>query len=190
MLAATVLTTAVLTTVALAGCSTSAPGDPTVANAGYESVDQSVTLFSPAERTEAVELTATTFEGEPVNLADWRGDVVVLNFWYADCPPCRVEAPDLAAVARDYADQGVRLLGINARDNADRVASFNESFDIPYPSLDDSDARAVAALQGLVPLSANPTTVVLDRDGRPASRVIGIATATTLRGLVDDALAE
>ncbi|WP_454296187.1 TlpA family protein disulfide reductase [Salana multivorans] len=176
----------------LAGCSflSSAGDNPEVADAGYESVDQTLTLFAPAQRTEAVELEGVTFEGELINLADWRGDVVVLNFWYADCPPCRVEAPDLADLARDYADQGVHVLGVNARDDADRVASFNESFDVPYPSLDDSDARAVAALQGVVSLTAYPTTVVLDRQGRPAGRILGIADATTLRGLVDDTLAE
>lgn len=84
----------------------------------------------------------------------------------------------------------MHVLGVNARDDADRVASFNESFDVPYPSLDDSDARAVAALQGVVSLTAYPTTVVLDRQGRPAGRILGIADATTLRGLVDDTLAE
>jgi len=176
----------------LAGCSgSSAPADdPEVAEAGYQAGDGSITLFAPADRTEAVELAGVTFDGVELDLADYRGDVVLLNFWYADCPPCRVEAPDLAALATDYADRGLRVVGINARDDADRVASFTESFGITYPMLEDSDASAVSALQGVVPLSAYPTTVVLDREGRPAARVLGLTDAATLGGLVDDVLAE
>ena len=61
---------------------------------------------------------------------------------------------------------------------------------MPYPSLDDSDAQGVAAMQGVVPLSAMPSTVVLDRDGRVAGRILGQIDPSTLRALIDDTLAE
>jgi thiol-disulfide isomerase/thioredoxin len=125
-----------------------------------------------------------------VDIADWRGDVVVLNTWYAQCPPCRAEAPDLADLARDYADQGVRVLGINGVDDAGTALSFQETFDVPYPSIDDREKRAVAALQGVVPIQATPTTVVLDREGMVAARIVGLAEGSTLRALVDEVLAE
>lgn len=172
----------------LTGCATT--NGTTVADAGYEAGDGSFRALTPGERHAPLELTGETFEGEAIDLAEWRGDVTVLNFWYAACPPCRVEAPDLAEIAADYAGDGVRLLGVNSTDDAATVAAFNTTFGIDYPSLDDRDARAVAALEGLVPLRAMPSTVVLDRAGRPAAVVVGRADASTLRGLIDDALAE
>ncbi|MEE6273916.1 TlpA disulfide reductase family protein [Georgenia sp. MJ206] len=175
----------------LAGCSTTGQaGADQVEGAGYEAGDGSWTVWEEGERTGPVELTGTTFAGDEVDLATWRGDVVVLNFWYAACPPCRAEAPDLAAVHADYAPEGVRLLGVNPRDDAGTAQAFERTFAVPYPSLHDDDARGVAALEGVVPLQAMPTTVVLDTDGNVAARVLGQADPTVLRGLIDDVLAE
>ena len=157
---------------------------------GYVSGDGTVQTWSEAERNDPVELTGSTYEEEQIDLADWRGDVVVLNFWYAACPPCRAEAPDLAETARDYADDGVHMLGVNHTDDAGTALAFERSFDMPYPSLDDSDAEGVAAMQGVVPLSAMPSTVVLDRDGRVAGRILGQIDLATLHSLIDDTLAE
>ena len=162
----------------------------TGAEAGYVSGDGSTRTWGPDERGEPVALAGTDFTGAPVDLAQWRGDVVVLNTWYAACPPCRAEAPDLVALATDYADDGVRLLGINGTDDAGAAQAFERTFEVPYPSVADTDGSAIAALQGAVPLQAVPTTVVLDREGRVAARVLGLADGSTLRAMVDDLLAE
>jgi len=137
-----------------------------------------------------VEIAGTDFAGNPVDLADWRGDVVVLNTWYAACPPCRAEAPDLVAVAADYAQDGVHLLGINSTDDPGAAQAFERTFEIPYPSVHDTDGAAVAALQGVVPVQAVPTTVLLDRDSMVAARILGVLDDSTLRSLVDDLLDE
>ncbi len=158
--------------------------------AGYVSGDGSARTWAPEDRGEPVALAGTDFAGGPVDVAAWRGDVVVLNTWYAACPPCRAEAPDLVALATDYADDGVRLLGINGTDDAGAAQAYERTFAVPYPSLADTDGQAVAALQGRVPLEAVPTTVVLDREGRVAARILGLADGGTLRGMVDDLLAE
>jgi len=157
---------------------------------GYVSGDGTVQTWTEADRGDPVELSGTTYEEEQIDLADWRGDVVMLNFWYAACPPCRAEAPDLAAIAEDYGDDGLHALGVNHTDDAGTALAFERSFDMPYPSLDDSDAEGVAAMQGVVPLSAMPSTVVLDRDGRVAGRILGQIDPGTLRSLIDDTLAE
>jgi thiol-disulfide isomerase/thioredoxin len=170
---------------ALGGCASI--GEPSQ-GAGYEAGDGSFATWADADRGEGIELTGTTFGGEEVDLGDWRGDVVVVNFWYASCPPCRAEAPDLVAIAEDYPE--VRMLGVNPRDDAATAQAFERTFSVPYPSLWDSDASGVAAMQGLVPLQAMPTTVVLDRQGRVAARILGQANPTTLRGLIDDVVAE
>ena len=178
---------------ALAGCSAAATGDgrtETGEQAGYISGDGSARTWTPDDRGAPVALAGTDFAGAPVDVQQWRGDVVVLNTWYAACPPCRAEAPDLVALATDYADQGVHLLGINGTDDAGAAQAFERTFAIPYPSLADTDGQAIAALQGSVPLQAVPTTVVLDREGRVAARVLGLAEGSTLRAMVDDLLAE
>ncbi|GHS89150.1 thiol-disulfide isomerase [Actinomycetota bacterium] len=181
----------VLALALLAGCSgpDTSSGDD-VADQGYQSGDGSFTSWARDDRTGPVELAGTAFDGTAIDVADWRGDVVVLNTWYAACPPCRAEAPDLVAVATDYADQGVHVLGINGVDDAGAAEAFQRTFDVPYPSIADSEKRAVAALQGVVPVQATPTTVVLDRDGKVAARIVGLAEGSTLRALVEDALAE
>ncbi|NLI18304.1 MAG: TlpA family protein disulfide reductase [Actinomycetales bacterium] len=172
----------------LGACTSIGRPDGGSAGAGYEAGDGSFTTWAPTGRGAGIELEGTTFAGEPVDLADWRGDVVVVNFWYAACPPCRAEAPDLAAIATERPE--VRFLGINPRDDAGTAQAFERTFSIPYPSLWDRDASGVAAMQGLVPLQAMPTTVVLDREGRVAARILGQADPTILRGLIDDVAAE
>jgi peroxiredoxin len=137
-----------------------------------------------------VDLVGMTYSAEEIDVADWRGDVVVVNFWYAACPPCRAEAPDLRAIYQDYSGVGVRMLGVNPRDDTGTAQAFERTFEVPYPSLHDESARGVAAFEGLVPLQAMPTTVVLDREGRPAARILGQIDPTVLRGLIDDTLAE
>ncbi len=179
-----------LTALALAGCGTPADTAEDSTGAGYQAGDGSWTTWEEAERPEPVELAGTTYSGEELDLADWRGDVVVLNFWYAACPPCRAEAPDLAAIHSDYADQGVHLLGVNPRDDVATAQAFERRFEVPYPSLHDETASGVAALQGVVPLQAMPTTVVLDAEGRVAGRVLGQIEPGVVRGMIDDALAE
>jgi peroxiredoxin len=179
--------------VVLAGCSgahadTRGPAD--VAGQGYQSGDGTTKTWPVADRRSPVSLTGTDFAGAPVDIARWRGDVVVLNTWYAACPPCRKEAPDFTALANDYAAKGVHLLGINGVDDAGAAQAFERTFAVPYPSVADTDGSAIASLQGAVPVQAVPTTVVLDRLGRVAARIIGLADRSTLRSLVDAALAE
>ncbi|GAA4973789.1 TlpA disulfide reductase family protein [Kineococcus glutinatus] len=174
----------------LAGCSSgdglAAPGQGYVDGAG------TTREIAAAERTPAVELSGETVEGEPVDLADLRGSVVVLNVWYADCPPCRAEAPTLQGISEDYAAQGVRFLGINTRnDSPEAVRAFHETFGVTYPSIRDSAGTALLALRerGIAAV-ATPTTVVLDAQGRIAAAVAGQVEAGTLTDMIDRVLTE
>ncbi|WP_322746793.1 TlpA disulfide reductase family protein [Cellulomonas sp. S1-8] len=177
---------------AVAGCAADGGSGaaPDVVDQGYQSGDGSTTTWPAGERVGPVEITGTDYEGTSHDLAQWRGDVVLLNTWYAACPPCRAEAPDLAAVATEYADQGLRVLGINSRDAAGAAQAFQRRLEVPYPSLDDRGGSAIASLQGVVPVNAVPTTILLDRDGTVAARVLGLVDGATLRALVEELLAE
>lgn len=149
---------------------------------GYVSGDGTVTVLDGAG--DPLELAGTSFEGETVDLADYRGQVVLLNTWYASCPPCRAEAPDLVELD---ARADVQVIGVNSRDDAPTVAAFDRTFGVEFPSIDDSDGAATAALQGVIAINAVPTTLVLDTEGRLYARIIGTADPSTLRSLVADA---
>nr|WP_255633013.1 TlpA family protein disulfide reductase [Demequina sp. TTPB684] len=151
---------------------------------GYVSGDGAVTEWGVGERPGPLELTGAGIDGEALDLADYRGEVVVVTTWYASCPPCRAEAPDL--VELDALD-GVSVLGVNVRDDADTANAFERTFDITYPSLDGADGTAISQLQGLVAVRAVPTALIVDPEGNVAARAVGRIEPSTLRALVDAA---
>lgn len=162
----------------LAAC---APGEAPE-SPGYVSGDGTVTVLGG--EGDPVALAGTTFDGSEVDIEDFRGQVVLINTWYAACPPCRAEAPALAEIdARD----DVQIVGVNGRDDAPTAEAFERTFGITYPSIDDSNGAATAALQGIVAMNAVPTTLVLDTEGRLHARIIGTVDESTLRSLIDEA---
>jgi thiol-disulfide isomerase/thioredoxin len=173
----------------LAGC-TSRDGIAGEDGGGYVSGDGTVLLVPAADREEVPAWGGDTVDGQSIDSADLDG-VVVLNFWYAGCPPCRVEAPDLEEVFQQYGDQ-VTFLGVNVRDSAATASSFEREFGVSYDSILDVSTRDVlSAFAGQVPPSAVPTTLVLDAEGRVAARISGmLPSATTLGDLIDDVLSE
>ncbi|WP_372592921.1 TlpA family protein disulfide reductase [Actinotalea sp.] len=190
VLAIAVVVVAVLALSSLAGCVSTAGLTDDGEDAGYVSGDASVTTWDQGARPGPIDLVGTDYAGEPVDSSAWIGEVVLINTWYAACPPCRAEAPDLAEIAREYAEQGVQTIGVNFTDEAGAAQAFERTFDLPYPSIQDTDGSAVASLQGTVPVQAVPTTVLLDRDGLVAARILGTADPSTLRTLLDELLAE
>jgi thiol-disulfide isomerase/thioredoxin len=187
--------TAVVALVAT-GCSSTADdlakqyGNGTTEN--YISGNGTVTEIAPDDRADPVEFTAETDAGETVSRSDHEGEVVVLNFWYAACPPCRLEAPELEKLNQAYADKGVEFLGVNVRDQADTSLAFARTFDVTYPSVVDANDGAVQlALAGTIAPNAVPTTIVLDRQGRIAARILGgLDGPGILDTLISDTLAE
>ena len=99
------------------------------------------------------------------------------------------QAPDLAAAAD--ANPEVRFVGLNTEDGAPTAQAFERKYAVPYPSiLDAGSGENVLALAGLVSPQSIPTTLVLDREGRPAARVLGRIDPEIFQGLLDDAIAE
>lgn len=178
--------------IALAGC---ASQDDLAAQAkagdgkNYIAGDGSVNEYPPASRGSRVSLEGQLFNGEKVAARDWAGKVVVLNFWYAACAPCRVEAPDLAALHTEFKDKGVLFYGVNVRDDAATAAAFERTFNVQYPSFDDSDGGVLLAMTEYVPPRAVPTTLVLDTEGRVSARILGVSQKGTLKALITSASA-
>lgn len=159
---------------------------------GYIAGDFQVVEIPEPERGDPVVFEGLTETGDTVTSDDYRGGVLVVNFWYAACGPCIVEAPLLEEVWQDYQDQGVAFLGVNTYDQPATALSFARDNNITYPSvIDVNDGRVKLAFAQLTPIQATPTTLVIDRDGRVAARIIGqLATASILSTLVADTLAE
>ena len=145
---------------------------------GYISGDGTIVTYDPADRGEPVELTGTSLDGRPLDVADSRGRVLVVNVWWSGCAPCRREMPMLVEAAgrlRSEAD----FLGINIRDSsAQQGRAFAESFAVPYPSIYDPTGRALLAFSGSIAPRTIPTTVVLDPQGRVAASVAGEVPST------------
>ncbi|WP_394554261.1 TlpA family protein disulfide reductase [Agromyces sp. MMS24-JH15] len=160
----------------------------------YIAGDGTISEFSADQRGEPVAFGGTTAEGDAFDSADVLGDVTVVNFWYAGCAPCRVEAPILEDVRGGFADAGadVAFVGVNVRDQAGTARAFEQDYGIGYPSILDVDSGdAQLAFSGKVPPAAVPTTLVLDREGRVAARILGqLKDASILESIVDDLLAE
>lgn len=150
-----------------------------------------VVEYPPSRRGEPVEISGTTLTGESLDTTSYRGRVVVLNVWGSWCAPCREEAPVLASVPREFPESEVSVIGINVRDNRAAALAFERRFSIDYPSISDEESpQALLQLQGYVPLTAVPVTVLLDRDGRVGARVIGVLREATLRALLTNLVDE
>lgn len=156
----------------------------------YVAGDGSVQEYAPENRGEPVEFESTLFDGSEVSPERWAGEVTVINFWYAACAPCRVEAPDLQAIHEEFDDEGVQFYGVNTRDTQATAEAFERNFGITYPSMEDRSGQVMMAMTSYVPPSAVPTTLVLDREGRVSARILGIAEPGTLRALITTALEE
>ncbi|WP_230673382.1 TlpA family protein disulfide reductase [Rathayibacter sp. Leaf248] len=160
-------------------------------NKGYISGDGTVTEIAAADRSDPIVFSGTDENGEAIDSDDLAGRVVVVNFWYASCAPCRAEAADLESVNAEFDGQDVSFVGVNVRDQAPQAAAFAKTYGITYPSIVDVDGSAQLAFSGKVPPNAVPTTLVLDREGRVASRILGqLQEASILSTLVGDTLAE
>ena len=161
-------------------------GTGPAASAGLE---PGMHLYPVGERDAAPELEGTTLNGDAFALSDWAGEVVVINVWGSWCVPCRTETPELVRLANEYADRGVRFLGINIRDNSAAARAFEDRYKVPYPSLEDPDGRLLLNFRDVIPTSVVPSTVVIDRRGDVAARIIGAVTYPTMKGLLADEIA-
>nr|WP_307381250.1 TlpA disulfide reductase family protein [Microbacterium sp. W4I20] len=161
-------------------------------NTGYVAADGAIVEIPEADRGEPVDFGGVSETGDKLDSADLAGQVTVVNFWYAGCAPCRVEAAALQGVWEEYEGEGVSFVGVNTRDQADTAVAFAEEYGVTYPSLIDVDtAEAKLAFAEVTPIAATPTTLVLDKQGRVAARIIGPIDGTSiLSTLVKDALAE
>ena len=116
-----------------------------------------------------LDFTVKDLAGKPVSLSDFRGQVVLVNFWATWCSPCKEEMPVLEAYYRQHQPQGFLLLGINVSDRPEEAAAFVKQQGYSYPILFDSPGNVLLDLgiQGL------PASLLIDREGGLVTRWLG-----------------
>lgn len=184
--------TAVAGALTLSACT----GDGTKAGGGgntnFVTGSGGISTAARGDRAEAPKLDGATLDGGNLDVADYKGKIVVLNFWGSWCGPCRAEAKHFEKVAQETKGDGVQFVGVNTRDSQKSLAvSFEEDFGITYPSLYDPTGKLLLRFpKGTLNPQAIPSTVVIDREGRLAARSLAALDADKLREMIDPLVAE
>ncbi len=131
--------------------------------------DPLINHFAPAT-------TMVDLSGNRVQLSSLKGKIVVLNFWYAECDPCRYEMPALEKAYQTYQAKGVVIVGIDPVDSAQTASSYAHSLGITYPITLDQNLRTVQSYK----VFDTPTTFFIDRQGVIRYKSVGSLTTATL----------
>jgi peroxiredoxin len=121
------------------------------------------------DRPPAMDFKLSDLDGKPHALSDYRGKIVLVNFWATWCPPCRAEIPSMQRAWRILKEKNVVMLAVHVGGTEDKVWTFLTDFGIEFPVLLDADATVSRAwlVRGL------PVTYIIDPEGRMAMRAIG-----------------
>jgi thiol-disulfide isomerase/thioredoxin len=178
----------IVTSLALTGCAGAAGSSSSKANNSLDVVG--LTTYAVSDRHAVPALTGKTFDGSALSLDDLgRGKVVLLNVWASWCGPCREESPMLGASAKVYAPQGVVFVGIDEQDTASAGRAFATSAGMTYPTFVDPDGALLSKLK-MLPQMGIPSTLILDKHGRIAARVIGPTNAAELKQVLGGLVSE
>jgi peroxiredoxin len=142
---------------------------------------------SPAgvnEGNQARDFSLETLDGSSVSLEDYRGKVVLVNFWATWCPPCRDEVPDIETTYRERRDEGFVVLGVNVEEPRGAVEPFVAEFDMTYPVLLDESGQVLKMYRAI----GLPMSVVVDQEGVIRARHVGFLTAAQLERYLADLL--
>jgi peroxiredoxin len=134
----------------------------------------------------APEFALPGLDGQTVRLSDYRGKIVLLNFWYTGCAPCREETPALQAAYQKLSGQGLQIIGVNVRANERKgpdgeadIRSFVESYGVTYPIALDTDSQSGRDYQ----IYVLPTSLMIDREGNTRYLLFSATTADEVEAL-------
>ena len=121
------------------------------------------------DRPPAPDFALSDIDGQTHRLSDYRGQVLVVNFWATWCPPCREEMPSMDRASQTLAADGIQMLAVNVGEDEDTIFQFTANYPVGFPLLMDRDSKVAEAW----PIRGLPTTFVVDPQGRIAYRAIG-----------------
>ena len=169
-------TAALAAAIVLTGCAGGADVEAGGEDDRFISGDGSATVFEADERDPIPEVSGTTLDDDELSLSEYRGEILVLNFWASWCGPCRAEQPVFNEIQEEYTDLGVDFLGVNIKDNRTSAEAYITEMGVDYPSLYDQPGEIPQTFRDTVPPRAIPSTLVIDPDGAIAARIIGPTT--------------
>lgn len=161
-----ILVASLILVVLVAACSESGAAAPQGVNTGNVARD----------------FTLETVEGNSISLKDYRGQVVLINFWATWCPPCRAEIPDLQSTYLERREDGFVVLGVNVEESRAVVQQFMDEVEMTYPVLLDEGGEVLQTYRA----NGLPMSVIVDPEGVIQVRHVGYLTA----GQLEDYLAE
>lgn len=126
---------------------------------------------SPNAKPANLDFTIRDMDGRDVNLAAFKGKVILLNFWATWCGPCLAEIPGFIDLQARYRDQGFVVLGISVDDPIEKLKPFAQEFQMNYPVLAGSDRNDVQEAYG--PMFGIPVSVIVNREGLMCRRIVG-----------------
>ena len=129
-----------------------------------------LSIVPEVERHQAPDFVIENLSGGDTGLADYKGSIVLLNFWATWCMPCRAEMPSMETLWHKYKDQGFVIVAISIDEGSKkRVEKFIEIFDLSFPVLLDPESK----VNDLYKVSNMPTSFLIDRNGKIISRIVG-----------------
>ncbi len=130
---------------------------------------------------DAPDFTLPQLDGDSLTLSDFKGKVIILNFWATWCPPCRMEIPDFVALYDKYEEEGLLIIGVNLDKGDTRaVKQFSENYSINYPVV----LGNVDVTQSYGGIRAIPATFIIDKDGNIREKYIGYQSRATFEEAV------
>jgi len=169
-------------TVATPPASVSTPEN--TAQADRSPVPEPTAPANPAIGAIAPDFRLLDLNGTEVALRDFRGQVVLLNFWATWCPPCRLEIPMFVEVYEELKDQGFVIVAVNMRESREKVAAFASEYEMSFPIL--LDPRVEVGARYLA--NSIPRNIVIDRDGVVRHIIMGMMRETQLVNAVQELL--
>lgn len=146
-----------------------------------------MTFIAQRDREPIPAIAGLDLDLDPIAIADFAGEVTVVNAWASWCAPCVEETPELAAAQKATKDLGVQFLGLNVNDDLVSARKFARA--IPYRSVADPEGRLLALIPGIPP-NGLPSTLIVDRDGQIAVRIIGPVEEEVLTALITEVAME
>ncbi|MER6528413.1 TlpA disulfide reductase family protein [Streptomyces sp. NPDC001508] len=161
-------------------------------NTNFVTGNNGIDTAAKGSRATAPDLSGKTIDGRTLDIADYKGKIVVVNVWGSWCGPCRAEGQYFAKVSKEYTDKGVQFVGINTRDSSTTPAvAFEKEQGITYPSLYDPTGKLMLRFKkGTLNPQLIPSTLVIDRDGKIAARALQALSEENLVKMIKPVLAE
>jgi peroxiredoxin len=150
------------------------PSTDSIADNGEAALDAASSRnpsCGPNAKPAGLDFVIKDMDGKDVNLAAFRGKVVLLNFWATWCGPCLQEIPEFVDLQARYRDQGLVIVGISVDDPIERLKPFAQEFRMNYPVLAGADRTDVQEAYG--PMFGIPVSVLISRDGLMCKRFVG-----------------